>query len=330
MKMMMFSICLAFPINALSIELKDGLGPGDVLWGKLTAADFEAGYSPTFAVDAGDGVVYTYDSTIGKANYEKGVLLYAWPIHPWPGHLFFAGEYAAAAEAASIARGGDFELPENPTEIVSRVASYLSLDSTMPAGCLKSIPLRYGDFDSDGTSEVVLFAGASIVFFSPLNEEVIFSYHYELNDELIEDTEKEIFPPPYSDSDPQYFSDSGADVLVMQKLQAQKSYSKIFVSSFDGDDALDIILWRKMYRSNLRSEAVPGFHMIGEAAMHYELVEGGYALQETSTIDALTWLEDKKLTWQQGFPSRSECPGEEDKLIPEMHDPLLNDPDVLR
>ena len=41
------------------------------------------------------------------------------------------------------------------------------------------------------------------------------------------------------------------------------------------------------------------------------------------------WLAAKQLSWQQGFPSRSECPGQEGQLIPELHDPLLNDPDVL-
>ena len=43
-----------------------------------------------------------------------------------------------------------------------------------------------------------------------------------------------------------------------------------------------------------------------------------------------SWLLAKNLTWQKGFLSKSECAGQEGQLIPEIHDPLLNDPDVLR
>ena len=34
--------------------------------------------------------------------------------------------------------------------------------------------------------------------------------------------------------------------------------------------------------------------------------------------------------WQKGYPTLSEYPGEEGQPIPEMHDPLLNDPEVLQ
>jgi hypothetical protein len=41
------------------------------------------------------------------------------------------------------------------------------------------------------------------------------------------------------------------------------------------------------------------------------------------------WLTAKQLTWKKGYPSKSECAGQEGQFIPEMHDVLLNDPDVL-
>jgi hypothetical protein len=36
------------------------------------------------------------------------------------------------------------------------------------------------------------------------------------------------------------------------------------------------------------------------------------------------------LTWSKGYPSKSECAVEEEQLIPETHDTLLNDPEVLQ
>ena len=63
---------------------------------------------------------------------------------------------------------------------------------------------------------------------------------------------------------------------------------------------------------------------------HYSLIDSEYKLQDTSAETVQNWLSTKNLTWQKGFPSLSECEGEEGQLIPEMHDPLLNDPDVLK
>jgi hypothetical protein len=43
------------------------------------------------------------------------------------------------------------------------------------------------------------------------------------------------------------------------------------------------------------------------------------------------WLTSNNLTWwKKGYPSKSECAGQEGQFIPEMHDPLLNDPEVMQ
>ncbi|TCS40645.1 hypothetical protein [Reinekea marinisedimentorum] len=83
-----------------------------------------------------------------------------------------------------------------------------------------------------------------------------------------------------------------------------------------------------------------GFSLIGQSFVHYErdleaqwtstVVTGQYLPQETDEATIQSWLSDKALTWSKSYPSVSECEGEEGELIPEMHDPLLNDPDVLQ
>jgi hypothetical protein len=57
---------------------------------------------------------------------------------------------------------------------------------------------------------------------------------------------------------------------------------------------------------------------------------GEYQKQPTDSATVKNWLTTRHLTWQKGYPSRSECPGQEGQLIPEMHDPLLNDAEVMQ
>lgn len=85
-----------------------------------------------------------------------------------------------------------------------------------------------------------------------------------------------------------------------------------------------------MYRSNLIKEPVAGFTKLSDVYVHYKLTDGEYKKQTTEQRVIKGWLDAKNLTWQKGYPSKSECPGKEGQLIPEMHDPLLNDPDVLK
>jgi|SRR5690554_41402 len=265
-------------------------------------------------------------------NVKEEKLLGAWPLTPWAYHLFLSGEYTAAVEKSSIIRGDDFIRPANPLLVIDDMEANYYLHANYPAlGCFKNTPLRYGDIDENGQAELVIFNDTGMVFFSPQHGKIIFSYHYELNDELDSEEAKEIFLPPYSDTDPQYIASSGTDNLVREIFPAQRSYSKIYIQDFNGDKKADIVLWRKMYVSNLRNNPVQGFHKLAETWVHYQRAENGeYLPQDTRPETIQNWLNAKNLTWQKGFPSKSECAGEEGKLIPEMHDPLLNDPDVLK
>jgi hypothetical protein len=91
-------------------------------------------------------------------------------------------------------------------------------------------------------------------------------------------------------------------------------------------------VWRKLYLSKLLSEPVAGFDKVSDTYYHYERkVTGEYELKTDTAPETIQgWLTAKNQTWQSGFPSKSECAGQEGQLIPEMHDPLLNDPDVLK
>jgi len=69
---------------------------------------------------------------------------------------------------------------------------------------------------------------------------------------------------------------------------------------------------------------------VGHYFAHYRLYIGQHKKQEVDEATMQNWLSTQQLTWQKGYPSKSESTGEENQLIPEMHDPLLNDPDLLQ
>ena len=200
------------------------------------------------------------------------------------------------------------------------------------SGCLWKSPLRYTDLDKDGLSELfVLFGGrgpSSLAIFSTRVNKVIFSSLLEYDNAYA----------PVKDQDgvngwtnstglPQYIYDLG-DIYGSYE-RGYRSFGKLFFGDTNDDGIQDIILWRKYFESLNVGDAKKGFAKKDELFVHYSLVDGDYKKQPTAAKTIKGWLAAKQLSWQQGFPSRSECPGQEGQLIPELHDPLLNDPDVL-
>lgn len=215
---------------------------------------------------------------------------------------------------------------------------YETVEGSVGMGCLHANPLRYGDVDQDGTNELALFVGdipkeylegsLDFVMFSPEKKKIIFSVRTARVD--VSENLAEQYDPDSSEgvqaSDPQYESGISGKWIA----PATQVYAKIYMGDFDNDDNKDILVWRKRYESRKISDPVKGFKLTKQLYNHYELVDGEYQLQDTDQVTIKGWLTDHNLTWQKGFPSESECKGEEGKPIPEMSDPLLNDPDVLK
>lgn len=201
-------------------------------------------------------------------------------------------------------------------------------------GCYNNSPLRYGDIDSNEQNELVLFLRDDMVIFSPASQRVIFSTTLAVDDWLTPE-ESEDYYLRYgglSENSPQYQSGiaaSAAGNWQGGRFPGYRGYTKLYFDDFDEDGTKDIIAWRKLYESRLQNEDTQGFKLIRETFLHYNLVDGEYLPQETDPVAIESWLTVNELTWSDGYPRLSECPGEEGELIAEMHDPLLNDPDVL-
>lgn len=280
--------------------------------------------------------VRLYDSLrIYGIEAGSGRLVLSTQLKPFGEHLFLFGEYMAAADLIHYALGGDERHSQNSLAIdrdrVVRYGISTPLESNYAVGCLQRHPLRYGDIGKDGTIEMLVFLDAQVIVVSMDANEVVFSAHYWDADELPEDEVSRAFPWPSNDEEPLIVANSGTDPLVNIKLPAKRSISKIYFEDFDQDGRLDIIVWRKLYESK-NIKAVPkGFELVGDVAVYYTLGPGGsYSLKEVAFKDFRMFLDAHNLSWQKGFPTYSECPGEEGELIPQMHDPLLNDPEVLR
>ena len=202
-------------------------------------------------------------------------------------------------------------------------------------GCLMKYPLRHADVDHDGQRELLLlFSGdtqsqANMVIFSPEKGKVIFAS--VLSADLAMDSSPQTLDDYYHTSgmtaEYQYSYDEGGQVPMLSR--GYRTFGKLFFGDINDDGVQDIILWRKYFESLKTDDPKRGFVKQNELWVHYAMQQGEYKKQPTRASTIRAWLAAKQLTWQQGFPNRSECPEEEGQVIPEFHDRLLNDPDVL-
>lgn len=197
-------------------------------------------------------------------------------------------------------------------------------------GCMQRTPLRYGDVTGDGQSELVALladpVSTDILLFSPSLERIIFSAKLNFTDFIPRNTVINDSRVQHSD----YQFVSWRNFQLSSIAPAMRAYAKLYVGDFDESGQPDMIVWRKQYDTRRTDDAVEGFILSQSTWLHYTLVDGEYQPVETDESTIQGWLSAQNLTWSQGFPSLSECAGEEGQLIPEMHDPLLNDPDVLQ
>lgn len=282
-----------------------------------------------------DTYVYGLTNSPRLIRVEKTgrVLTNNWPLTPWANRIKMQGEGVSwkVRPFLNAALGGGKAI-DAPGTMAFDTDSIYKLDTWHDyLGCYSKTPLRYGDIDSDGTNELVLFLDDDLVVFSLSQQKTIFSTSLHYQDELAADQITVAYGEDHRDDlIYQYYAASGDDIHINAPFPATRSFAKVFIGDFNADKTPDIILWRKLYESRLKSENVPGFNRVSDLYVHYQLTNGEYLPQDTAPETIQNWLSTAQLTWSKGFPSLSECPGEEGKLIPEMHDPLLNDPDVLQ
>ena len=205
-------------------------------------------------------------------------------------------------------------------------------DSVEYNGCLSQYPMLAADVNHDGDDEILILNESAYALdlnvFSQKKKKIVFASNVYVDMAFVPDEDmKEERGLADKPQDPQYLY--LVDGYTNAYNDGYRSFGKLFFGDINDDGKQDIILWRKYFESLTIGDAKKGFAKKDELFVHYALVNGEYKKQPTAANIIQRWLAAKQLSWQQGFPSRSECPGQEGRLIPELHDPLLNDPDVL-
>jgi hypothetical protein len=304
-------VCLSFSSYS-EVSLKKGFNnfSGHKVFNLIRS---KYGYSPYFAYESEPNLFFTLSGSgrgVGSYDFNSSKPPVGWGLTRWPQEL----QNKKVSEMYTL--GSD---PEYAQE-------YHHTTSSKPVlGCLSHSPLRYGDLDDDGKSELVLFLGQvgkvlDLVMFNPDKEKIQFSARVIFTDATDWD---------YGDN----FKYQYASNFNMSKgaYIGSKTYAKVFMGEFDGNESSpDIIVWRKHYTSLSKNTSTKGFKLASQNYQFYTLKEGEYQLQISLEAQIENWMSEYELTWSKGYPSKSECAGQEGQLIPEMHDPLLNDPDVLK
>jgi len=256
-------------------------------------------------------------------NLDNDTIIGSWPLTRWP------QEYLFSNIQERLQKKGTFNADPEPKVVPSGPGEKFF-------GCLSDTPLRYGDLDGNGRDELVVFADRDIILFDPDEGQVIFQVRW-LEERYRGYVDGQTGEPMELDPDiradyPRY-RDPYTDGRLYPGVRA---YAKFYRGDFNDNDKSDLLVWYKMYESNLYQEE-EGFHLVDEHFRHYEWTESdpqgqgpnGYTPMDTAVEQVEQWLVSEGLTWQKGYPSKSECEGEEGELIREAHDPLLNDPEVL-
>ncbi len=259
-------------------------------------------------------------SSINRFNVSNAQNLGGWPLIRWT-HQYFS----SAIEAHYKELNHPYPLQFDYEGVGAGI------------GCLGNSPLRLGDLEEDGQKDIVIMLKGLFIVFSLQYERTVFAEPIDESDWMSKDEMTQFFS-----QNPVTGIQYTSRVLANNKIISAgiRAYAKLYVGDYDEDGNQDIVVWRKSYQSNDGSNPVIGFTMLEDVYQHFERditaqaslpegVTGEYLPMGTDEDTIKQWLASGNLTWSKGYPSQSECEGQTDQLIPEMHDVLLNDPDVL-
>lgn len=274
-------------------------------------------YSSRFVLETENkGIFYWMSSgrSLGVFDVNIAKNIGGWSLKRWP------AEYKD--KAISKINKHPFTHGKRGAELYDEYSSHAGTGSDANVGCLGEKPLRYGDVDNNSSKEIVLYLSefdqkSDWLIFSPKKEKIIFSLRWQAKDF-------------YKGDELAYYQYPSLENQSSSQNRGFQVFAKAFLGDFNKDKVPDILVWRKRFESLATGASKKGFELKGEHFEHYSLVDGEYQPQVTIPLQIKDWLADAKLTWSKGYPSKSECAGQEGQLIPEMHDPLLNDPDVLK
>ena len=323
-------LLLFIPLDSYAITLNKGLTQSDPEWQAVTSFLYQKGYYPLAVyVNTPQSELIAMRTGISIYDLSTKTKKFGKNLTRWS-HQIIAPEQQKAYDTFHM----DFPPATYQLGMVR--------DSNR-IGCYAATPLRYGDIEGDGKNEIVLFLDNDIVIFSPEYQRIVFAQSLDASDWVDAGVTANAYSRTREGVGPHavQFLSSLAYFNDAEDIYGNRVYSKLYLGDFDKDNNPDIVVWTKAYRSKLKSDPVPGFDAIRQNWYHFERdlaaqadsaagVTGEYLPQTTDEATIQTWLTDNALTWKNGYPDISECAADNGGPIPEMSDPLLNDPEVLQ
>jgi hypothetical protein len=313
-KILLLIVLLSSNSQAMLNDMESGINRENKEWKSATDFLYARNYYPKSILIVDENKLYTFSKGISIYDLKTKKKLLGKNLKRWP------TEYKN--KAISEINKHPFTHGKRGAELYDQYSSNTGTGSDANVGCLGEKPLRYGDVDGNGLKEIVLYLSefdqkSDWVIFSPKKEKIIFSMRWQAKD-------------LYKGDELAYYQYPSLENQNSSQNRGFQVFAKAFLGDFNKDKIPDILVWRKRFESLATGVSKKGFELKGEHFEHYSLVDGEYQPQVTIPLQIKDWLADAELTWAKGYPSKSECEGMEGKLIPEMHAPLLNDPDVLK
>lgn len=187
-------------------------------------------------------------------------------------------------------------------------------------GCGLNYALQAGDINLDSMPEVFLFDGVGQLFrgsqgrlvktniniYDGKRKKLIFS-----NELSYENFVGEEELPYYNAKGYQYIStveiDGDGAVVASTVNAAERRYSKLYFLDVDENGLLDILVWRKVLSSRLKTDPVKGYQLTNSVLTRYEETAEGFKEKSDSKTSVEKLLYENNLSWDDGFPNENYC-----------------------
>jgi hypothetical protein len=190
-------------------------------------------------------------------------------------------------------------------------------------GCIYYDPVSTSDLNLDGYADVFVLNGGGQQNSLSITDRLEFSIYDGLTNELRLKEELMYTNLNLLEIDPanEYLR---YEVKLRSKgrkvIPAESRYAKFFFNDFDKDDLNNLIVWRKTFVSRKTKDGMGKNFGYEDAVNSFILYEespknGKWRKQVINEKQALNMLSNFDMDWDDGYPNKSLCNGEEGKKI---------------
>lgn len=183
-------------------------------------------------------------------------------------------------------------------------------------GCYAANATMAADLNLDGEQELIFVGGTGLVMADEVDSTVSLMIYSGTKQILRTKLSEEKYIPDGQSAVYRvtrdklgYYLEPGGEVGTPENLRpALRSFAKLYFGDFDGNERLDILVWRRNYQSRKKTD-IAGFEFVGQEFEWHEEGQGGFVKKSVSAEQIAAVQEKYGLTWKKGFPNKNLCPG---------------------